>query len=173
MPSVPNRLGRKQGRFSVDFEINEINAGLRGQQQAFGDEVDYWRFESERSTVNDIYDEGAGGGKVFNGPIRLPVLSAVHLEGTNQNLDTGFYANDELHVTLTFDAFSRTGMVASDLRPGDYLRDRITYDNVVFRVTKVEILGQIQRRDIIVTIEATQVKGDELVDDPQFAHWSD
>jgi hypothetical protein len=55
----------------------------------------------------------------------------------------------------------------------DYLRDRIVYDNKVFRVMKINVLGQIQRRDLIVSIEATQVRGDELVNDAQFAKYSD
>jgi len=173
MPSIPNRLGRKQGRFSVDFEINEINAGLRGQQQAFGDTVNYYVFEKEESTVDDIYDEGTGGGKVYNGPIPLPVLQVTHLEGGADNGENGFYSNDEVHFTLTFDEFTKTGMQAADIHPANYLRDRIVYDDIVFRVTKVEILGQIRRRDIIVAVDGTQVKGDELVNDPQFKRWSD
>jgi len=38
---------------------------------------------------------------------------------------------------------------------------------------KINVLGQIQRRDLIVSIEATQVRGDELVNDAQFAKYSD
>jgi hypothetical protein len=36
----------------------------------------------------------------------------------------------------------------------------------------VQVLGQIQQRDIIVAIDATQVKPDELVNDIQFAQYA-
>ena len=171
--SVPNRLGRKRGRFSPDYEINEINAGIRGHQQAFGDELDYYRFLSEQSTMDDVYDEGNGGGKVFNGPLAVPALNVVHLEGTTESIDTGFYYNDEIHATLGIDMLTKVGLTRMDLRHHAYLRDRIVYDDKVFKITSLQVLGQIQRRDVIVSLDATQVKPDELVNDPQFKRWSD
>ena len=171
--SIPNRLGRKQGRFSSDYEVNEINAGLRGHQQAFGDEVDYYRFLREDSEMDDIYDEAAGVGRIYNGPIPIPALRVVHLEGSITNVDTGLYWNDELHLTLSFDQMGKVGLTKMDIEHQQYLRDRIVYDERVFTVTNVQILGQVQRRDVVVSIDATQVKGDELVNDPQWKRWSD
>lgn len=172
MRSIPNRLGRKQGRFSVDFEVNEINAGLRGHQQAFGDSIDYYRFQFENSTVDDVYDEGSGEGKVYLGPIETPAIKVIHAEGPVDRNEIGFYFNDDLHVTLTFDSIGKIGLTEVDIRHQNYLKDRIVYDDKVFRVHTVQVLGQVQRRDTIVSIEASQVKPDELVNDAQFARWS-
>lgn len=168
-----SRLDFKRGRFSPDLETNEIEEGLRGYQTGYGDQIDYYRFLRESSTMHDIYDEGTEGGRVYNGPVVLPVLQVIHEEAGDEDNDTGFYYNDDLHVTLSFNTFKRAGFPHPDLTTQDYLRDRIVYDDKVFRVMKINVLGQIQRRDIVVSIEATQVRGDELVNDAQFARYSD
>jgi hypothetical protein len=167
------RLDYKLGRFSPDAETNEIEEGLRGYQVKYGDSIDYYRFMREASTMHDIYDEGTNGGRVYNGPIDLPCLQVIHEEGGNEDTDIGFYYNDDLHATLPFKTFARAGFPHPDLTTADYLKDRIVYDGKVFRVLKINVLGQIQRRDVVVSIEATQVRGDELVNDSQFAQWSD
>ena len=123
--------------------------------------------------MHDIYDEGTEGGRKYNGPIKLSCLQVIHEEAGNEDTDIGFYYSDDLHVTLSFKTFEKAGFPHPDSDTAEYLRDRIVYDNKVFRVMKISILGQIQRRDVIVSIEATQVKGDELVNDSQFAKYSD
>ena len=167
------RLDRKRGRFSPDLETNEIVEGLRGYQDGFGDSVEYYRFMRDASTMHDIYDEGTNGGRRYNGPIILPCLQVIHEEAGNEDTDTGLYYNDDLHITLSFETYKRAGFPKPDLATQDYLRDRIVYDTKVFRVMKISVLGQIQRRDIIISIEATQVRGDELVFDAQFSKYSD
>ena len=146
------RLDWKRGRFSPDLETNEIESGLRGYQDGYGDHVDYFHFLRDASVMHDIYDEGTEAGRVYNGPIALPVLQVIHEEAGNEDSDIGFYYSDDLHVTLSFDAFKRAGFPHPDLATSDYLRDRIVYDNKVFRVMKISVLGQIQRRDLIVSI---------------------
>ena len=166
------RLDWKRGRFSSDFETNQINEGMRGYQSAQTyDEVQYYRFSHRLSEMGDVYDEGVGVGKVYRPPVTVPVLHAIHDEGANEDLDTGFYFNDDLHITASFDQLFRTGLVFQDIRTNKYLKDRIVYDTRVFKVTNIEILGQVRERDVIVSIQATQVKPDELVNDPQFAEF--
>lgn len=166
-----SRLDWKRGRFDVDrFETNEINGAIRGfQSTTVYDEIQYYRFVERLSQVHDIYDEGDGAGKVYRLPVTVPVLHANHDEGSNEDTDTGFYFNDDLYVTASFDQLFRTGLVFQDIRTNKYLKDRIVYDTRVFRVTDMHILGQVRERDIIVGIQATAVKPDELVNDPQFA----
>jgi hypothetical protein len=161
------------GVFSVDLETNQIRDGLRGYQDGYGDHVEYYRFMRESSMVHDIYDEGTGSGRVYNGPIFLPCLQVIHEEAGDEDGAEGFYYNDDLHVTLSFDTYKRAGFPHPDLTTADYLRDRMVYDTKVFRVTKIDVLGQIQQRDILIAIDATQVKGDELVFDQQFHKYSD
>lgn len=165
------RVDWKRGRFNTDtWEVREVNHALRGYQNTqVYDEVDYYRFSHRLSVTDDIYDEGSGAGKVYRPPVTVPTLHVGHEEGPNENTDEGFYYNDDLYVTASFDQLFRTGMVFEDIHTQKYLKDRIVYDTRVFRVTNMSVLGQVRQRDIIVAITATQVKPDELVNDPQFA----
>ena len=164
-----SRTDWKRGRFSVGFEDRAIAAGLRGWQSSTGDFLDYWRFERDESSSDPVYDEGTGGGKVYLGPIQLPCLHVVHTQGSGLAGETmGFYSTDTLAATLSFVQFERTGLAIPDLRNERYLRDRATYDEKVFRITRISILGQIQRADLIIGLEGLQVNADELADDAQF-----
>lgn len=166
------RTDAKVGRFSVDYETNEINAAIRGWVGVNGDHLDYYRYDKADSIEDDIYDEGSGVGKEYLLIPSVPVLHVVHTEGTDEDLDTGWYYNDLLHVTASVDMLRHIGYQDLDLQTGSFLKDRIQYDDKIFRVTGIKVLGQVQRRDIIVTMDATQVKWDELVDDAQFARWA-
>jgi hypothetical protein len=165
-------LDWKRGRFSVKYETEEISKGLRGWEDGFGDLIEYWRFSRQLSQEGSIYDEGEGSGREYTGPYRLPVIHVNHVEGVQQHTDMGMYVNDAAHVTLTFKSFANVGFSKADLQTGKYLKDRFVYDTKVFRVTNVQILGQIREEDIIVSIEATQVRDDELVDDAQWAQYA-
>lgn len=168
-----SRADWKVGRFDVNYETNEVYFGLRGHRNAqIGDVVQYYRFNISNTGINDVYDEGYGIGKQYTGPIPLPCLHVVHEDGSNENLDTGFYYNDSIYVTAAFDQMYRTGLRFQDLEHQDYLKDRMVYDNKVFRVTAIHVVGQIQERDMIVSMEGTQVQTDELVNDIQFKQWS-
>jgi hypothetical protein len=167
------RVDFKRGRFSVGAETRSIEKGLRGYQSVAGDVVEYWRFHKELSSTDPVYDEATGLGKIFHGPFTLPVLHVVHLQGDDLAGETqGFYTNDTLRASAGFRQLARTGLTRLDIRTNAYLRDRIVYDEKVFRITRMTALGQIRRADLIVAIEATQVKADELVDDKQFAPWA-
>lgn len=167
------RIGWKGGRFNVDYETSEIYRGLRDWQRWTGDKVNYFRFAYDQSSVDPVYGEASStNGRVYFGPNLIPALHVIHVEGENQNTENGFYFNDEAHITLSFDQLKRTGLERMDLDTQNYLKDRFVYDTKVFRVTNVQILGQIQQKDIIVSIDGTQVKPDEMVNDIQFAQYA-
>ncbi len=170
--NYPDRLDRKRGRFSVDYETNEINSALRGQQAVSGDTVSYYRFDRDNSQMDDLYDEGTGAGRVYVGPIPLPVIHATHNDGSREDQQGGFYFVDNLHLTVLFQTFTTTGVTFADVQHQHYLQDRVVYDDKVFHITSIDVLGQIQQRDIIIAIDLEQVRSDELTNDPQFAEWS-
>lgn len=167
-----SRLDWKHGRFNSISETKEINGALFGHQHNYGDSVDYYRFLRNDSRVHDIYDEGFGEGRVFTAPFPLPVIHVTQLEGRNDNDVRGFYYNDEISVVCSFDQITRAGLTKIDLEHQTYLKDRLVYSDRVFRVTNIAVLGQIQRTDIVVSLDATQVKPSELVNDQQFAQWA-
>lgn len=166
------RLDWKKGRWSADQETDRMFKGMRGWRDVSGDWLDYYRLDVAATLIDPIYDEAIGG-RVYKPPVRLPVLHVTHIEGENENTDTGFYYNDTLNASIAFDQFTGVGMNHADIQTGNYLNDRVYYDQKIFRVTMLAIRGQIQERDIIVGLDATQMKPDELVDDPQFNQWSE
>ncbi len=167
-----SRLDWKRGRFTSDkYETQEFNRALRGYQSTqVYDALKYFRFERSLSEMNDIFDEGEGAGRVYRPAVVVPVLHVNHTEGRNQDLATGFYVNDDIYVTASFDQLYRTGLSFQDIEHEIYLKDRFIYDRKLWRITAIHILGQVMRgRDIIISIEGTQVKASEIVNDPQFA----
>jgi hypothetical protein len=167
------RLDFGAGRFSADYETNDIAESLRGWQTEFGDQILYYRFWMEESTQSNIWGEAGGSrGRIWHPPDTVEVLHATHVEGSMENRDQGAYYNDDLYVTASFDQLRRLGMTEMDLQHQSYLRDRIVYDFRVFRVTRIQVMGQIQRRDVVVSIEGAQVKPDEMLNDPGFEHFA-
>lgn len=163
---------KRYGRFNANYETTEIMATLRGRQSEVGERVQYYRFSHTDAAGDDLYDEGAGQGKVFTGPYRIPVLHAIHNQGPSQDTPQGQYTVDNLSLTASFEALRVMGFTDMDIEHEKYLADRLIYDDTVFRLTSISVLGQIQNRDIIVGMECTQVNPDELVNDAQFARWS-
>lgn len=167
------RLDWKQGRFDNKYEVAGIENALRGfQGSQIEDSVDYFRFDRTNSQMDDVYNEGYGTGLVFHPSVNIPALHVTHNEGGRTSQEEGFYWNDDLYVTTSYDIFTRTGLTNADVHHERYLKDRILYDNLIFRVNSIQILGQVDRRDVIVSIEATQVKPDEMSNDPQFAAYA-
>lgn len=169
------RIGWKGGRFSVDYETSEIYRGLRDWQRWTGDKINYFRFIYEQSNVDPVYGEATPpNGKIYFGPNLVPALHVIHVEGNNEERDEGFYYNDTAHVTMSFDQINRLGLGQEDIttQTQNYLKDRFEYRGKIYRVTNVQILGQIQRKPIVITLDGTQVRSDELVNDPQFAQYA-
>ena len=165
------RLDWKRGRWSADQETDRMFKAMRGWRDVAGDWLDYYRFDQGATQIDPIYDE-ATGGRIYNSPVRLPCLHVTSIKGENENSDMGFYYNDTLSAVISFEQFTGVGMSHADILNGDYLNDRVYYDQRIYRVTQLAVRGQIQQRDIIVGLDATQMKPDELVDDPQFSQWS-
>lgn len=165
------RIDWKRGRFGAEVETQQIADALRGYQPAFGDQISYFRFDLSRSVEHNVYDEATATGRAFDGPVEVPVLHVVHEFGGDTLDEAGLYTNDEIQITCGFRQLGRTGLTHTDLRNGRYLRDRLAYDDKLFRVLEMAIRGQIVRSDIIVTIRATQLKSDEIVDDVMFRQY--
>lgn len=168
------RLDFKNGRFGTDYETDQIEGALRGWQGEFGDALLYYRFWQEQSQTHDIFDEATEAGRIYHPPQRVPVLHVTHIEGGQEQREQGFYYNDDLYVKGFFEDFrDNLGFTDLDIVHQHYMRDRVVYDYKVFKVLRLSITGQIQERDIMVSMEATQVKPDELINDPQFKKYLD
>src|SRR5262249_24162936 len=115
----------------------------------------YWRFDYDQSQMHEVYDEGHGVGKQFYGPWQVPALHVVHNEATNSEpRDSGLYITDSLHIICEYDQIWKVGLTEVDLKHGTFQRDRIANDNILFAVKRVNVQGQMRRRDFIVGIDA-------------------
>jgi len=166
------RLDWKRGRMNADNETDRMYKAMRGWRDVSGDWLDYYHFNEAATITDPIYDEAIGEGRVYFPPVRLPVLHVIHIQGENENTDTGFYYNDTLSATIAFDQFTGVGMDYAEIETGDYLNDRVYYNQKIFRVLQLSLEGKIQQRNVIVALYATQMKPDELVDDQLFNQWS-
>lgn len=166
------RVDSKRGRFNNDQSSDKILQAMRGYAENNGDWITYFRYDDLSTVVDDVYDEAIGDGLIYRPPVRVQCLHVIHVEGANENSDRGFYYNDDLDAKIAFDLFIQAGMSMADIATGNYLKDRLLYDRKLFRVTQLAVEGQIQERDIIIGLSATQLKPDELVKDAAFAAWS-
>lgn len=166
------RLDFKRGRFNADFETNRIFTAMEGWRKSYGDVIRYYRFNKNASQTDPVYDEAAGSGRQYYPPIAVPCQHVTHMQGENEYGEYGMYYNDSLTATISFAAFTGVGLTYADIETGNYLDDRVNYDRKIFRVVQLTTRGQIQQRDILIYMRCTQLKPDELVDDPQFAWWS-
>jgi hypothetical protein len=166
------RIDSKRGRMNNDQATDKAFQAMRGYAENNGDWLTYYRFDPDSTVMHDVYDEAISGGLRYLPPVRVKCIHVTHIEGSNENSDRGFYYNDDLDAKIAFDLFVQAGMTMADIQTGNYLKDRVLYDRKLFSVTQLAIAGQIQERDWVVGLSATQLKPDELVKDAQFAAWS-
>jgi len=166
------RIDRKRGRINVDQSTDKILQAMRGYAEVNGDWLTYMRYDDMATVTDDVYDEAIGNGLIYKPPVRIQCLHVTHVEGGNEDSDRGFYYNDDLDATIAFDLFLQAGMTMADIQTGNYLKDRVLYDRKLFAVKQLAVQGQVQQRDIVIGLSATQLKPDELVNDVLFADWS-
>jgi hypothetical protein len=168
-----SRADRKNaGRFSTDAETRRIYSAIEGWSDSFGDYVAYFRLDTQATQYDEVYEEAIGPGRVYAAPINLRCIHVTHVRGENDNGEYGFYYSDDLIFPVQYDIFIKSGMSLADVETESYERDRVVYDQKVFRITKISIEGKIQKRPTVVSFEATQMKRDELVDDAQFSQFA-
>lgn len=167
-----SRIDHKRGRLNADQATDKMFQAMRGYAENNGDWISYYRFDEAATVTDPVYDEAVGQGMIFLPPVRVECLHVTHIDGGNENGDMGFYYNDDLVASIAFDLFVQAGMTMADIETGNYIKDRVLYDRKLFRVKTLSNEGQIQQRDIVIGLEATQIKPDELVNDVMFAAWS-
>lgn len=167
-----SRLDHKSsGRFTPRFETTELDRAAMGYERTWGDTVDYYRYAPELSAGHSVYDEPAGDGRKFSGPHKIPVMTVVRDEGMPEYLPGGMYWTDSLFFTIPYAELVRAGLGDIDIEHGNYTRDRLIYDDRVFRVVRIQVHGQVNRRDTMVVVTGIQLKPADLIGDVQFSAW--
>lgn len=141
-----------------------MNETMRNYGRVWGENVLWFEYDSMASTKHNVYDEGPS--RVWYPPVVLPVLFLDFRQDDPIDSESGFYvlstASICFQVTEANDRF-RLG----PLNTAAHFRDRFSYDNNIYRVTKYEKQGFVNGTYLTVSALGEQVKGEEVVNDPQ------
>lgn len=168
-----SRAGQPGGRFDARYEAHSVSAGARDDlEQPFGQNVEWWAYDVAAQQVDSVYDVGvpAVGGRVWKGPYRLPVISAHQIQGkTPQQNHEGFFNADRLRLVVRVDTARQVGLKHIADHPDQLLADRVQWRGQVYKPEGVQPRGIVGHdRYLIVSIDATQIRPDELINDPSF-----
>jgi hypothetical protein len=164
------------GRFTVDFELNEIGDGITYDATTpFGTTAEWWIYDQAASTIDPVYDvEMAIGGRTWVGPHELSVISADLIQGNVPTSERGFYSADMLNLTVNVDDLQDVSPELFDERGhfkakiSDVNRYRAIWQSQVYRPYHVQPEGYLNDRGTLFTIRMLQVMPDELINDEQF-----
>jgi hypothetical protein len=145
-------------------QVLRMNQVMRNYQREWGENVLYFEYNGQASTKNDVYDEGPS--RIWYDPFVLPVLFLDFRQDDPIDVAEGFYvlstASIVFQVTEAIDRFK-----VNPLRTEQHFRDRFSYDNNVYRVTKYEKQGFVHGTYLTISALGEQVKEEERVNDLQ------
>ena len=179
----------REGRFSINYERDSFITGTTTEVvDTVGTTVDWWFYNETDTVVDPIYDVGGNnygtGGRIWNGPVKLPVVKAALYQGATVQSDRGFYNTDILRLLINVDVIEDNVNLAGsnrstipqlkslEINPDDYLRDRIVFRHEVFTPKRILPVGIVKDNYTLISVECNQVNPEEMVNDPQFQHFA-
>jgi hypothetical protein len=168
-------------RFGMDYEalsmyegIGEELGGTVGVDVDWLQWQDYYLEDKYRDIVDDIYDVSQstpGKGRRWMLPVKMPVVMAQFIRGTNVMNQRGYYVTDTLRLVINVgDAQRLMPSLLTD--PNARIKDRIVYRGEVFVPTRVLPRGSFGYRWAVITVDCNQVNPEEMVNDPQFQKYA-
>lgn len=175
------RGSKIQGRFNLDYEKLSIYEGISEDLGGtVGVDVDWWRWQDYYLTdnadtiVDDVYDVSSSepaGGRRWMLPIKMPVVMAQFVRGTNVMNQRGYYVTDTLRLVINVGDAQRL-LPSLVNNPNSNIKDRVLYRNQVFVPTRVLPRGSFGYNWAVITVDCNQVNPEELVNDPQFLKYA-
>jgi len=161
------------GRFDVPFERRSILSGITEDlRRPVGQVLDWWRWDSINTGVDSVYDTGSiAVGRRWYPSIKMPCVNAVIYQGVTLQDERGFYNTDVLRVTMNMEDIEKI-FPTLPTSPDLFLKDRLVYRNEVFRPTHFYPRGLIKGKYTLFTLDASQINPEEMVNDEQFAAYS-
>lgn len=158
--------------FDPRYEQESIDQGIADRQQEVGFTVPWYFFDRDKTTTDPIYDEGSFGqyGLRWRGPYPMPVYQITRIEGADEDNGQGFYTVDRITVWLSYRQAVDAGLLPAPDQTDQHLKDRFIFDNKVWSPDSIisrNLLGGGGTRSMVI-VQATQVRDDEMVDDPNF-----
>lgn len=163
-------------RSSVRREIRSVERGLRQFQREVGDTVVWYEFDSAKSSGGDTYDEGGipdpldptliptGAGLVFKAPTAIPVVWIRFVTPTAIQTEEGEYTVNRTTLRFARDVM-RTSGLQNPLDPAAHFNDRYSYNGFLYRVDGYNPRGWIHNTYLMVDVNGTQLKPEELQSD--------
>ena len=143
------------------LRMNEI---MRNYARYWGENVLWSEYDAMSSGKHSVYDEGPS--RAWYPPVVLPVIFLDFRQDDPIDTAEGFYvlstASIVFQVTEANDRFR-----ISPLFTANHFRDRFSYDNIVYRVTKYEKQGFVHGQYLTSSALGEQVKAEEVVNDAQ------
>lgn len=157
------------GRFNPHSELSKIAHGLEEDlQKPLAQTVKWYRFVPDSTRIDPVYDVGDyDGGRTWSEPIDVGVIRASMEQGPQYHNDRGFYTVDSLYFVVNYDEVKRR-LPTLLTSPDSALLDRIGFRGSLFTPTLINPRALLYDRIASVVVQATQVKPEELVNDPQF-----
>lgn len=160
------RGSNQLGRFDQEYEVKSIRHGIsQDLQRPAGQSVRWHVYNAAATHVDEIYDVGAPtGGRVWKKPISLPVINAYVFQNEMYANDRGLYTVDTLRLFINYDDVIRS-LPTLDSQPDTHLVDRVEFRGQMYSPNRVFPRGQIQLDYMALTVDCTQVKPEEQVND--------
>lgn len=160
------RGSNQLGRFDQEYEVKSIRHGIsQDLQRPAGQSVKWYVYDAENTNVDPVYDVGAPtGGRVWNKPVVLPVINAYVFQNEMYQNDRGFYTVDTLRLFINYNDVIRT-LPSLDSQPDTHLVDRVAFRGQMYAPNRIFPKGQVQYDYMALTVDLTQVKPEEQVND--------
>lgn len=161
--------------FDPRYEQESIDKGIAAQQFETGVTVQWWMWDAQDSRISNIYDEDtSAGGREWRGPVPVEVLQATRTEGSLEDAGEGAYAVDSATLVIGYKQAAKVGLLPDKTR--EHLKDRFVWDGEVWSPSSLvarNLLGGTNNRRSVIMVAATQVRDDEMVNDPQFQRYAE
>jgi len=155
--------------------IHDINRAFKRYHEydTEGVVIPWYHFDSVSSQRDDIYDEGNStqSRRWYLPPPLVPILFIDKMEGGQEVNDTGLYSVDKYHLSVGKQALLNCGINAD--RVQQLLNDRFVFEGHVFAIDDAQQMGRLGYYETILGIRGTQIKNDELINDPDFQQYID
>jgi hypothetical protein len=162
--------------FDTAFEQESIDTGISAQQRETGVQVQWWFFDRAETRISDLYDEDTPtSGRAWRGPYPIPVLQATRTEGSLEDAGEGGYVVDSINLVLGYRQAVDAGLMPAPDRTNAHLRDRFVFDGKVWAPSSIvarNLLGGRGTRATVL-VSATEVRDDEMINDPQFQRYAE
>lgn len=160
-------MGRVHGKyFTNKYERKRMFRDIRQEQEYHGTSVEWYVYQGAQ--LDDAYDEGQ---RRWTGPVSVPVVSAVPVQGANVSNDAGRFVTDRIVLRISYKQLADAHVgpeISNDFE--DWYADRFVYRDHVYGIEALRVDGHFDpdSLDMMVSVTAGQLRPDELYDDIDF-----